>query len=332
MKKAITFIKLNVLILSIFSTLLSCKNANKNEVSKIKVPKTKKEQLTLSKGFQLLESNCFACHSPKNPIEDRIAPPMAMIKDFYITNNNNISEEDFIKSLITFINNPNEENSKIPEAIERYGLMPKMNFTEEQITQIAKYIYNSKLEQPNWYKNHFHNEKFIHLENLKNEDLSYKELGLKYAMNTKAVLGKNLIAAIKNKGTEGAVAFCNTRAFNIVDSAGVALNTKIKRVSDLPRNLANTANKTELDYIYSTKKAMKNNKKTSPLVQEIDKKMVAYYPIVTNTMCLQCHGVPNTQVLPATLSKIKELYPTDKATGYGENELRGIWVIEMDKK
>jgi hypothetical protein len=49
-------------------------------------------------------------------------------------------------------------------------------------------------------------------------------------------------------------------------------------------------------------------------------------------MCLQCHGIPNNQILPTTLSKIKELYPTDKATGYGENELRGIWVIEMDKK
>ncbi len=332
MKKAIPFIQINILVLIFFSTLLSCKNNTQKEASKIDSTTSKNEQLHLSKGFQLLESNCFACHSPKNDIDDRIAPPMAMIKDYYITNKETISEEDFAKSLIAFIKNPNVENSKIPEAIERYGLMPKMNFTEEQITQIAKYIYHSKLEQPDWYTKHFQNEKFIHLENLKNEDLSYAELGLKYAMNTKAVLGKNLITAIKNRGTEEAVAFCNTRAFNIVDSAGVALNTKIKRVSDLPRNVANTANKTELDYINKTKKAIENNEKTSPFVQEINGKMIGYYPIVTNNMCMQCHGLPNTQVLPATLSKIKHLYPADKATGYGENELRGIWVIEMDKK
>ncbi|MBP8793211.1 MAG: DUF3365 domain-containing protein [Lutibacter sp.] len=332
MKKSNTFIKVNFIILSISMAFFSCKNTNNKEVSKIETSKTKSEQLILSKGFQLLESNCFACHSPKGAIDDRIAPPMVMIKEYYISENENISEEEFIKNLIAFIQNPTAKISKIPEAIERYGLMPKMNFTEEQITQIAKYIYHSKLEEPDWYTKHFPTEKFIHLENLKNEDLSYEELGLKYAMSTKAVLGKNLIAAIKNKGTEEAVAFCNTRAFNIVDSAGVALNTKIKRVSDFPRNLVNTANKTELNYIQNTKNAIKNNEKVTPLVQEIDDKMVGYYPIETNKMCLQCHGLPNTQILPATLTKLKHLYPTDKAIGYGENELRGIWVIEMNKK
>ena len=151
-------------------------------------------------------------------------------------------------------------------------------------------------------------------------------------MNTKAVLVKNLIVSIKNKGTEKAVAFCNTSAFNMVDSVGVALNTKIRRVSDFPRNAANNANKIELHYILNAKKAIVNGEKIKPLVQEIDDKMVGYYPILTNNMCMQCHGTPNTQILSATLTKINHLYPTDKATGYGENELRGIWVIEMDKK
>lgn len=332
MKKAITFTKINLLTLIIFSTLFSCKKITTKEISKTESIESKTEQYNLSKGFQLLESNCFACHSPKNNIDDRIAPPMAMIKDYYITNKETISEEDFTKSLIAFIKNPNAESSIIPEAIERYGLMPKMNFDDKQISQIAKYIYNSKLEEPDWYTNHFKNEKFIHFENLKNEALSYEELGLKYAMNTKAVLGKNLIAAIKNRGTEEAVSFCNTRAFNIVDSAGVALNTKIKRVSNFPRNSANAANKTELNYIENSIHKIKSGEKMTPLVQEINNKMVGYYPIVTNNMCLQCHGLPNTQISDATLTKIKDLYPADKATGYGENELRGIWVIEMDKK
>lgn len=312
----------------LFVALISCEESSKKETKT--TLKNNDVNLDISKGFQLLESNCFACHSPKTSLEDRIAPPMAAIKEYYITEG--VTQEQFSQSLITFIENPEEKNAKIPEAIERFGLMPKMNFTPQQITQIANYIYNSKLEEPNWYANHFHNEKFIHLENLKNEDLSYEELGLKYAMNTKAVLGKNLIVAIKNKGTEEAVAFCNTRAFNIVDSAGVALNTNIKRVSDFPRNAANKASSEELNYIKKSKNLIENGKKVMPVVQEINNKMVGYYPIVTNQMCLQCHGMPNTQILPTTLSKIKELYPTDKATGYGENELRGIWVIEMDKK
>jgi len=270
-----------LLILSLFIALFSCKNTPSKEISKIETSNTTEQQLNFSKGFQLLESNCFACHSPKTTIEDRIAPPMAAIKKYYITENNDITEEEFTKSLITFIENPNKENS-----------------------QIAKYIYNSKLEEPDWFTNHFHNEKFIHLENLKNEDLSYEELGLKYAMNTKAVLGKNLIVAIKNKGTQEAVAFCNTRAFNIVDSAGVALNTKIRRVSDFPRNANNKPNETELNYIHKAKKTIENGEKITPLVQEIDNKMVGYYPIVTNKICMQCHGTPNAQILPKTLTKI----------------------------
>ncbi|NOR27473.1 MAG: DUF3365 domain-containing protein [Lutibacter sp.] len=324
-KSIITFIQLNILILSVLFTLFSCKNKPSKEI--VQSPE---KQLDFSKGFQLLESNCFACHSPKTTLENRIAPPMAAIKEYYITEG--VTQEQFTQNLLNFIENPNEENSKIPSAIERFGVMPKMNFSPKQVKQIADYIYNSKLEEPDWYENHFHHEKYIHLENLKNEDISYKDLGLKYAMNTKSVLGKNLIVAIKNKGTEEAVAFCNTRAFNIVDSAGVALNTKIKRVSDFPRNAANNANSTELSYILNGKKTIENGGKMKPLVQEINEKMVGYYPILTNNMCMQCHGTPNTQVLPATLTKIKQLYPTDKATGYGENELRGIWVIEMDKK
>lgn len=44
-------------------------------------------------------------------------------------------------------------------------------------------------------------------------------------------------------------------------------------------------------------------------------------------MCLQCHG---KLMNPEVLKKIKELYPKDKAVGYSENEVRGIWSIDLD--
>jgi hypothetical protein len=47
-------------------------------------------------------------------------------------------------------------------------------------------------------------------------------------------------------------------------------------------------------------------------------------------MCLQCHGKPNVDINEATLGQIEKLYPNDKAVGYGLNELRGIWVVEMN--
>ena len=60
--------------------------------------------------------------------------------------------------------------------------------------------------------------------------------------------------------------------------------------------------------------------------------MIGYYPIVTKAMCLQCHGKKDINISSTTYATIRKLYPSDKAIGYGENELRGLWAIEMVKK
>ena len=59
--------------------------------------------------------------------------------------------------------------------------------------------------------------------------------------------------------------------------------------------------------------------------------MIGYYPIITNQSCLQCHGNTKKDIKPKVLEKIDLLYPKDLAINYKNNELRGIWVIEMDK-
>lgn len=162
-------------------------------------------------------------------------------------------------------------------------------------------------------------------------EVDYLETGKGLAMQTKANLGKNLALAINEKGSDGAVEFCNTQAIPITDSMSVVLNAKIKRVSDKPRNSNNQANEAELSYINNWKEAKTKGEEHPPLLTELDGKMVGYYPIVTNQMCLQCHGTPEKQINTKTLSKIKKLYPTDKAIGYAEGEIRGIWVVEMNK-
>ena len=174
------------------------------------------------------------------------------------------------------------------------------------------------------------NEKKKHSE--ANIGLSYEELGLKYAMTTKGVLGKNLLTAINTKGTENALKFCSEKAYPLTDSMAITLNARIKRVSDKPRNPKNTASELELEYISIYKKKIENGEIIKPKIQGIGNKMVGYYPIMTNKMCMQCHGKPNTNIESAVLNKINQLYPQDKATGYDVNQLRGIWVIEMDKK
>ena len=97
----------------------------------------------------------------------------------------------------------------------------------------------------------------------------------------------------------------------------------IKRVSDKNRNPDNAANETERKYIYFFKEQL-------ALKQKLEAKFdngVFYAPITTNNMCLQCHG-SEKDIKPATLAKIKSLYPNDKAIGYQENEMRGLMVIK----
>ena len=159
---------------------------------------------------------------------------------------------------------------------------------------------------------------------------SYAELGFQYAMATKGILGKNLLEAINEKGSAEALSFCNTKAIHLTDSMAQVQGVKIKRVSDLERNPDNKANTEELAYIIATKAKIKAGEEPSPMAVELADKVLAYYPILTNTMCLQCHG-SKENIHVATKAKLNALYPNDKAIGYGEDELRGIWVVEMPK-
>lgn len=107
----------------------------------------------------------------------------------------------------------------------------------------------------------------------------------------------------------------------------IAQNARIKRVSDRPRNINNQANKKELAIIEKFKTSIASNKNYEPVTELIDGVNHFYYPITTNSMCLQCHGEPNKDINADVYATISQLYPTDKAVGYDVNQVRGIWSI-----
>lgn len=317
------------LVLGILFYFSSCQSAKKETTDSENPPALAEEEALLSQGFQLLEANCFSCHSPNAGHEDRIAPPMEAVKRHYITENT--TQEEFVEALTRFVENPSEDLSRMPGAIRRFGLMPKMNFSQEQLQAIAHYIYQTELEAPDWFEKHYQAERKRHRKHGE-EDLSYKERGQQLAMATKSVLGKNLLYAIQHKGTAGALEFCNTKAYPLTDSMAMVLEAHIRRVSDQPRNPENAADEDQQTYIREAKAQIAATGKAEPRVLELNGKMVGYYPIMTNQRCMQCHGKELEEVKAETLQEIKRLYPDDQATGYGLNELRGIWVVEMDKE
>jgi hypothetical protein len=170
--------------------------------------------------------------------------------------------------------------------------------------------------------------------NPKVEDLAkvdYEAIGLKYVFATKRELGKNLMGTIAKKGTNAAVSFCNEKAYFLTNSVSNAFNANIKRVSDKPRNPDNTANTTELTHIETFKNRLANNQDLKPIFKENEDNVNFYYPIITNGMCLQCHGSKDVQIKPNVYKTLEELYPKDKAIGYSDNQVRGIWSISFKK-
>ena len=331
MKQILTIIALSIL-------LISC-NKTKKEISYASKKDIEKERT--HPGKKLMEINCYVCHNSTAGHEDRVGPPMIAIKKHYLEDG--MTKQAFTEAIQNWINNPTEENSKMPGAVRRFGLMPKQAFPKETIQLISEHMFDNAIEEPEWFEEHFNSEKGqrkgmgngkgMHKNQAKanDDDMTYGERGLHYALNTKSVLGKNLMGTIQKKGTLAALEFCNLKAYPLTDSMALVHNATIKRVTDQPRNQNNLADSKELNYIETFKNQLSNADEIEPIVSEINDTVHVYYPIITNDMCLQCHGKPNQTMNSETVYKITELYPKDKAFGYNINEIRGIWSITFNK-
>lgn len=285
-------------------------------------------------GKKLMETHCYLCHSPDAAEnQGRIGPPMVAIKAHYI-DKKGYSKDEFIEKMTSFVQNPTKDKAILKGAVKKHGLMPKQDFPIGSVEKIAAYLYEYKIEEPQWFQSHWQshgNQNWSQSGIVFSEtstDPNFADLGLEYALETKKVLGKNLMTAIQQKGTIAALDFCNVQAIPLTDSMSTHYNAVIKRVSDRNRNPNNKTNAEELYYINHFKKLTANKEEIKPVALEKGSKIQFYYPIETNSMCLQCHG---TQIRPDVSKRILKLYPNDLAVDYNENEVRGIWSITFDK-
>lgn len=310
--------KSSLLFISTLILFASCNTATDSE-NKIKT------QEIHAQGKALMETKCYACHNPTTPMDSRMAPPMIAVKDHY--KKSSTDRTDFVAKFVVNSSNPTKETSLMPKAVKKFELMPNMNFNKEELDLIAQYIFDNTIEKPVWYDEHQADH------NADDEEIKIpdgpKEKGLKLALATKKILGKNLMGQINKNGTSAALSFCNEKAYSLVDSMSTVLGASIKRVTDKPRNPQNLANQAELNYINELHLLVEKGETPKPLITRTENSAIGYYPIMTNNMCMQCHGVPTSQINNETLIKIKTLYPNDKAQNYTENKLRGIWVVEM---
>ncbi len=139
---------------------------------------------------------------------------------------------------------------------------------------------------------------------------------------------RNVAEAIREGGTDYAVAFCSTRAIPLTDSIAGLHGVSIQRLSDKNRNpyngIRNRMDRTAWEKIKSA---------GTHFIEQGRSGEVHYYkPIVMATpTCTKCHG-SKTDILESTLETIIRKYPDDKATGYKLDDLRGMWKVGFRKE
>ena len=289
-------------------------------------------------GQKLMAQKCLLCHSATAPQQaGRVGPPMIAVKAHY--QQDFLNREAFVAAMVDFVLAPELDKVKLKGAERRFGLMPKAVYDKDEIEKIAAYVYDYKIEEPEWFLEHWESHGNQPYTNRAQKTLkghkgtsSYVERGRAYALGTKKVLGTNLMGTIQKEGVLAALDFCNERAYPLTDSMAVAFEARIKRVSDKPRNLQNQASATEQQHIKTFKQSLAAKEEIWPIVEQTWDSVYFYSPITTNQMCLQCHGRAKTDVSLQTMDLLLEKYPSDQAMGYGINQVRGMWSIRFKKQ
>ena len=95
--------------------------------------------IELGKGGKLFAEKCGACHSFEPP--PRNGPPARGMTKNYLFEFNDFSS--FEEALLSFVENPSEKKVVMPQAVQRFGLMPKMDFEKLELEEITKWLWNA---------------------------------------------------------------------------------------------------------------------------------------------------------------------------------------------
>lgn len=133
---------------------------------------------------------------------------------------------------------------------------------------------------------------------------------------------------ILKSGHVGAISVCRDKAPRMAKALSEQTGWGIRRVSLKNRNpqaVPDAWEKTVLEEFERRLVAGEDPVKIDKgeLVTVDGQKVYRYMKALpTQALCLDCHGKTNS-LAPGVEARLKELYPDDKATGYGEKQIRG---------
>lgn len=147
-------------------------------------------------------------------------------------------------------------------------------------------------------------------------------------------LSSNLLAAITRSGLNEALPYCSDKAIPITMGVAAKNGVGLRRISHKARNPANKATDEELAVIRRFQSELAADRALAPVaVTNATHGVAIYVPIVlSNPLCLSCHGKPGAELSADVHATIRRLYPQDQATGFALGDLRGAWRVGFSAK
>lgn len=276
--------------------------------------------------WHLIQKNCQSCHASVTQ-EIQIAPSWQEIQHIYISYFKDRSEAQ--SGIVSFVQNPSKDKAIMKKAVSKYGLMPSVRMGRSEIEAMTKYILEHDLSSGSQItSSHITADS---LEETREKD-EIVNLARDISMKSQNYLGSQLMGAISSGGISYAVEFCHMKASFIIDSLAQVYDAEISRKTDKARNPAHKATTDEIAYMEEVRKMNSEERKQTFRKVETDSGAVCYFPILTRDMCLSCHGQPRQDIEINTLEIIETLYPEDKALGYRQGDVRGLFKVYFRNK
>ncbi len=162
------------------------------------------------------------------------------------------------------------------------------------------------------------------------DETKYRERGLEIVAMTQATMSTQLKKALEKGGVPNAIQYCNLAAYSITDSLSNIHRATIRRVTDKPRNPNSAMQAQEQEVFNQFQSKWDGKQPLAPIVKQLQNGEIAFFaPIGVQAFCTQCHGKLGETLSSENYAVIQNLYPADKAIGYTEGDLRGMWHISM---
>jgi hypothetical protein len=160
-----------------------------------------------------------------------------------------------------------------------------------------------------------------------------KEKGMEAVKELHETMRSHLKKAMKEKGAEGAIEFCSSKALEFTKQVSDKVGLRIKRTSLKYRNEKDKPDELEKQVLTELENEyISTGKLPDYLIKKakIDGKdyFVFFKTIKVKKPCLKCHGDIN-KMDPKIVETLRKLYPDDKAINYKEGDFRGVIRVDI---